>query len=193
MKGIVAAVVLGVGVASVPLASAQTAQGAAAVGPGVAGVAQTVSASAAITAIDPKTRSVTLKGPGGREHTVVAGPEVRNFDQLKVGDQVDLTYVESLVLELKKGGNAVVGRTEQAGGAAAPAGAKPGAIAGRRVTVVGEVVGIDAATQTLTVKGPRRTVELKLKDPEQFKRVAKGDKIEATFTEALAVSVAPKK
>ena len=32
-----------------------------------------------------------------------------------------------------------------------------------------------------------------MKDPEQFKRIAKGDRVEATYTEALAVAVEPAK
>jgi ASC-1-like (ASCH) protein len=43
----------------------------------------------------------------------------------------------------------------------------------------------------VTVKGPQRTVELKVRDPEQLKLVAVGDQIQATFTEALAVAVTP--
>ena len=35
---------------------------------------------------------------------VNAGPEVRNFDQIKVGDLLVVRYMESLTLELKKGG-----------------------------------------------------------------------------------------
>ena len=58
-------------------------------------------------------------------------------------------------------------------------------------TVVGDVIKLDAATQTITVKGPERTVELKARDPEQFKLVAVGDQIQATFTEAVAVAVTP--
>jgi len=58
----------------------------------------------------------------GNEKTVVAGPEVKNFAQLKVADQVNVQFLESLVLELKKGSDAVVGRTEKSGGAKAPEG-----------------------------------------------------------------------
>ena len=50
---------------------------------------------------------------------------------------------------------------------------------------------LDAVTQTVTVKGPERTVDLKVRDPEQFKLVAVGDQIQATYTEALAVAVTP--
>jgi hypothetical protein len=32
---------------------------------------------------------------------------------------------------------------------------------------------------------------LKVRDPEQFKRIAVGDQIEATYTEAVAVAVNP--
>ncbi len=63
--------------------------------------------------------------------------------------------------------------------------------AGRQVTVVGDVIEVDASTQTITVKGPQRTVNMKVRDPEQFKRVAEGDQIEATYTEAVALSVTP--
>ena len=83
--------------------------------PGMAGVAQTVNVQAKITKIDAKTREVTLKGPQGNELTVEAGPEVKNFSKLKVGDSVDVQYVESLVLELKKGAGRC-GRATRHGG-----------------------------------------------------------------------------
>jgi len=34
-------------------------------------------------------------------------------------------------------------------------------------------------------------VDLRVDDPEQFKLVAVGDQVEATFTEAVAISVEP--
>jgi Cu/Ag efflux protein CusF len=116
---------------------------------------------------------------------------VKNFDNLKVGDQVTLQYVEALALELKKGGGLVVQRTEQATGAAAKPGAKPAGAVGRQVTIVADVVAVDAAKQTVTLRGPQRTVELPIADAEQFKRIAKGDQVEATFTQAVAIAVEP--
>jgi ribosomal protein L6P/L9E len=64
---------------------------------------------------------------------------------------------------------------------------------GRQVTIVAEVVDVNAQTQVVTLKGPQRTVELKVKDPAQFKLVAKGDRVEATYTEAVAIAVTPAK
>jgi Cu/Ag efflux protein CusF len=160
-------------------------------GPGVVGAAQTVEVTATITAIDAATRAVTLKRKDGHEVTITAGPDVKNFAQMKVGDLVKVRYVEALTLELKKGSTAPVSRTEGAAAGAAKPGALPGAAAGRQVTIVAEVVGLDPATQMVTLKGPRHTVELKVRDPEQFKRIAKGDRVEATYTEALAIAVEP--
>jgi hypothetical protein len=172
-------------------ALAQTGGAVVAKEPGKVGVAETVKITAAITAIDRKTRDVTLKGPQGNEVVVTAGPEVRNFDQLKVGDNVNIEYVEALTLELKKGGGLVVQRTETAGAGRAKPGQQPGGAAGREVTVVADVVATDAATQTITLKGPQRTVQMRVPDPEQFKRIAKGDQVEATFFQALAVKLEP--
>ena len=184
-----------IGLAVVVAIPAHAQTGAAMVGtaPGKAAAVETVKMTATITAIDKATRDVSLKGPQGNEVVLTAGPEVKNFDKLKVGDQVNLDYIEALTLELKKGRGLVVQRSEKAGGGTAKPGEKPGAAAGRQVTVVADVVAVDPAKQVVTLKGPKRTVDLKIPDPEQFKRVAKGDQVEATYTQAVAIAVEPAK
>ena len=159
--------------------------------PGKVGIAQAVDITATISAIDAAKREITLKGPEGKEIPVVAGAEVKNFNQLKVGDKVDIQYVEALVLELKKGGGLPVARTQKDNMVTAKPGATPGAKGARQLTVVGDVIALDPVTQTVTLKGPQRTADLKVRDPEQFKLISKGDQIEATYTEALAIAVKP--
>lgn len=172
-------------------ASAHAQQGAVAVkkAPGMVAAAHTIKLTATITAIDPKTREVTLKGPEGNEVTVEAGSHVKNFAQMKVGDQVNAEYIEALSIELKKGGGQPVGVTRSADAGSAKAGKMPAGAAGRKVTVVADVVGLDPQTQTVTLRGPQRTVDIKVADPEQFKLIAKGDQVEATYAEALAMKV----
>jgi len=196
-----AIVVLAMMLAAAGTISAQAQTGAVVVGkgPGVAGAAKTVGITATITAIDPKKREVTLKGPQGNEVVVEAGSRVRNFSQMKVGDQVDVEYVEALTLELRKGGGQPVARTTDAAGGRAKEGKMPAGAAGHKVTVVADVVNVDPQTQTVTLRGPERTVDLKVRDPKQFALIAKGDQVEATYAQALAVKVervkgtAPKK
>ena len=191
MRQLLASIAFVVAVSAASPAAAQTGGVIAGTAPGKAGIAQTVKLTATITAIDAATRDVTLKGPQGKEVTVTAGPEVKNFANMKVGDQVNVEYVEALTLELKKGGGQKVERTEQSGAMGAKAGAPPGGAVGRQVTVVADVVDVDPAKKTVTLQGPKRTVELVVNDPEQLKRVAKGDQVEATYTQALAIAVEP--
>lgn len=159
--------------------------------PGKGAAASVVTVSAAVTAIDKDNRVVTLKGPQGNLFRVVAGPEVRNFDQIKVGDEVVVRHMEALSLELKKGGAGIRERVESESAARAPAGGKPGAAAARRVTVVADVVAVNARAQTVTLRGPEHTVDLRVRDPNQLKLVKVGDQVQATFTDAVAISVEP--
>lgn len=161
--------------------------------PGVAGAARKAEVTATITAIDAKTRDVTLKGPQGNELTLTAGPEVKNFAQMKVGDQVHVQYAEALMLELKKGSTAPVSRVDEDATHAAKAGERPAGIVGRKVTIMAEVMALDAARQTVTLRGPKRTVVLDVADPAQFALMAKGDRIEVTYAEAVAIAVEPAK
>ena len=191
MKTLVIPAAIALCVASAALA--QTAGTVVGTAPGAAMAANTVDIAATITAIDPKTRAVTLKGPQGRELSVTAGPEVKNFAQMKVGDQVNVKYVEALTLELKKGGGAKVERVEKDGAVAAKPGERPAGAVGRQIRVVADVVAVDAQKQVVTLKGPQRTVELKVRDPQQLAMIAKGDQVEAVFTEAMAIAVEPAK
>ena len=189
LKQLPLAIAIATAVALATAAGAQTGSAMVGTAPGAAAAAQTLKITATITAIDKSTRDVTLKGPEGNLVTVTAGPEVKNFDKLKVGDKVDLQYLEALTLELKKGGGMIVSRTEKAGAVAAKPGEKPGAGVGRQVTIVADVVAVDPAKQIVTLKGPQRTVDLRIPDPEQFKRIAKGDQVEAKYTQAVALTV----
>ena len=85
-------------------AGAETAAAAAAAQPGAkpAGVvAQQTTVTVTITAIDPKTPSVTFKGPAGNSRTVkVLHPE--RLQGVAVGDTVEITYTEALAVKVEK-------------------------------------------------------------------------------------------
>ena len=166
--------------------------GAVATAPGQAKAVALVTANGTIDSIDAATRTIKIKLPSGALREVEVGQEVRNFDQLKVGDKVKAKYVESLTIELKKDGKQVVGRTESTSLDRAQPGAKPGGVAKHEVTVVADVVNVDAKKHLVQVKNEHgETVDLNVKDPEQLKLVKKGDQVQATYTEAIAVSLEP--
>jgi len=169
-----------------------TVAGAVATEPGKGKAVAVVEASATVTAVDKATREVTLKMPSGHLEKVQAGEEVRNFDQIKVGDTLKIKYIESLALELKKGGKEVVGRKETGALDRSQPGQKPGGVVRREVTVVANVVAVDEAKMKVSVKNDKGEVyDFNLKDPAQVKLVKVGDQVQATYTEGLAVSMEP--
>ena len=160
--------------------------------PGKGVAMQAVKATATVESVDPATRAVKLKMPKGDTRTITAGEEVKNFDQIKVGDKVTAEYVEALAIELKKDGKAVVGRTETGSLERAAPGQKPGGVATREIVAVADVIGVDTAKKTVSVKnGQGETIVLNIRDPEQLKLIKKGDQIQATYTEAVAISLKP--
>lgn len=159
--------------------------------PGKATITQSAELTGQVVGIDKATRTVTLKGPKGNVLDIVAGDEVKNFDQVKLGDFVTTRYVQALTLELAKtkGGAPV---TMREGVARAQPGERPAGIVARQVTVLADVIGVDPKKKTITLKGPKgNIVELEVQNPDHFKVVKKGDQVQATYTEALAMSVEP--
>lgn len=179
------------GVASLA-AHAQSSQATVATTPGAVAGAHTTQITAKVIAVDPTQRTVTLQGKSGKTRTIEVGDQVRNFDQIKVGDTVHAKYTQALALEIKKGGGALPAPTEEGAITPPPApGAKPGGTVARKVTATVEVVAVDSAHQMVTVRGPRgNEVDVQAEDPSQLQNIKKGDHVQVTYVEALAIKVA---
>ncbi len=67
-------------------------------------VVDTATAIANVQSVNANTRTVVLQRPDGSLVTYECGPEVINFDQIRVGDQVTAQVVESVAVGLIKGG-----------------------------------------------------------------------------------------
>lgn len=157
--------------------------------PGATTVATRSTVSATVQAIDPKTRQVTLKGPYDRVITVTAGPEVTRLNEIKVGDTVVMNFSEALSLTLKKDGKELRSRRESAAPFRPVEGALPAGVTSSRVEIVADVIAVDATAQTVTLRGPKQTMELRVSDADQFALIKVGDQIQAVYTEAVAYSI----
>jgi hypothetical protein len=160
--------------------------------PGKAAAVRAVKLTAQVVAIDQASRTVTLKGPKGNVVDVVAGDEVKNFDQINVGDFVVVNFMQSLSLELQKTKSGAGGISTQSAAVTAKPGERPAAAAGHQVTAIAKVTAVDKKAKTITLKGPRgNSVTLDVQNPDQFKVVKVGDNVLVTYTEAVAISVEP--
>ena len=158
---------------------------------GAVAVADAIELQGTVTALDKNTRAVTIQGATGRVMTVTAGPQIKNFNKIKVGDLVTLSYVAALGLELKKGGGRLRESIESEQTARAKPGDKPSGSMNRTVKVIADVTAVDAGAGTITLRGPQRSVDLVVKDRELLTDVRVGDQIFATYEELTVLSITP--
>ena len=157
--------------------------------PKAIGAGATATVTATIKAIDETSRLVTLAFEDGTVDTVLAGPEVRRFSELKVGDKVTFAYHESAIVKLHKAGAATPSSAAKEG-MERSTGPKPGGTVAQQMTAVVTVEAIDPALPSITVKtedGSRMAHHVENKS--NLEGVAVGDRIEITFTRALMISV----
>jgi hypothetical protein len=152
----------------------------------------TVTATATVQAIDLKTRKVTLLGEDGKPYTFTASPEVRNLDQVAVGDTVKVKYTESLAVTVKRTDGSKPEASESASLDRSQPGQKPGGSAVSTVTVSAKIVAIDRTTNRVTLVGPEGNHRvLQVRDPKNLEGVQVGDMVHATYTESVGISVEP--
>ena len=143
-----------------------------------------------VTKIDAATRTVTLKNNDG-ETSIVAGPEVKNFAEIKVGDHFDVVYELAVAIELVKVKNpGVTSEQVTTSTATAPQGDKPGMITTNTVTATANVEAIDAAKNIVSLKGPQGNIfKVKVQNPDLMKDIAVNDQVKVVYTEAIAAVV----
>jgi Cu/Ag efflux protein CusF len=147
-----------------------------------------------IVAIDRANRVITLKAKDGSIESVFAGPDVKRFDELKVGDTVTVRYQESVVVQVRKpgdpppasrGGDTTVTRNT---------GPTPGATLSRQMTAIVTIHAIDLGVPSVTIKAEDGAVSsFKVEDKKSLEGFKVGDKVQITYTQAYAVSVEPGK
>lgn len=151
--------------------------------------ANMIKISATIQAIDSTTRSLTLRDEKGNEDTFTVGPAVQRFNELKVGQKVNITYYESIVFQLLKPGEKGGGASIEAALDRAKTKLPAGTVAVQDKATV-TVKAVDPAVPSITVTtADGRTVTRIVEDKKNIEGVKAGDKIDITFTRALLTSV----
>jgi len=181
------------GVPVIPIEGELTPQAAAtvAIRPTVPGgaVVKVVELRATVTAIDSANRQLTLLGQEGIRQTVTVGPEVANFPQIQVGDEVKVRGTEALVVQMADSG-ASAGDGAAAALATAPEGAKPAAAAGGTIQIVGTILAIDEPTRLVTLQfedGSTHKFPVRA-DVDLSKRKA-GERVVFRYSAMMAASV----
>jgi hypothetical protein len=160
-------------------------------GPGWGIASVTTMAQGRVVAVDAPSRRLDLELADGRLVGLRAGAEVRRLHEIRVGDVINVAFVEALVLELRKNGAPVVTRSQGTDVRRGPSNAPAAGVRTAEETVLADVLAVDRALGTVTLRGPSQVVSLRIRDPRQLALIEVGDQVQATYAEATAVSVDP--
>jgi hypothetical protein len=149
---------------------------------------ETITETATVTAIEKATRAVTLLAEDGTYSVVTAPPEMKRFDELKVGDKIKARYYENIVLRLKVPGEKDVDSGTM--GATRGTGVRPGATVAEQRTITATITQLDPKVPSITFTGPNGwKYSSHVEDKKALDKVKVGDKVDITWTQAALVSI----
>jgi len=156
---------------------------------------QLAEATASVTAVDSAKRLISLKDQDdGSEFTVEAGDDVRNFSQIKVGDEVNVQYYQALAADVTKA-EASDSNDAVLLGARAAEGDRPAGGLATLYTAIVTIDSVDAAKGTVSFTGPegkkRETTVQRQAGRDFISQLKPGDRVQLTYGESLAIAVAP--
>jgi hypothetical protein len=141
-----------------------------------------------IEAVEAQTRTVTIKKADGTYVTTVAGPEIKRFDELKIGDKVTAKFYENVIVRVKKPGEPDV--DSKAAGTTGAGQATPGGTKAKQRTITATITAMDPNVPSITFTGPNGwKYTSRVQDPAAASQVKVGDKVDIVWTEAALVSI----
>lgn len=147
--------------------------------------------SATVSAIDYKTRSVLLKDAQGNKRTVIAGPDVANLDQVKVGDQVNIVAAVETVVYLRDRG-----QSAQDGAAAmvlSGTGSNVGVLRAANQQFTAVVTAVNVAQHKVTLKySDNSSKVLAVRKDVVISPSDIGREVVINISHAMAITVAPR-
>lgn len=159
------------------------------------GRAVAVEMEAEVTAIDLKTREVTLRGPDGVETTFHAPEKLVKLEDVSVGDRVVGTFFAALEGEIRTPTAEELAEpwVEMQGKSVSADAAAPGVEGARVIRAVVTIEELNAEAGTVVIKDSRGKVHM-IGDvePEKMVGVKVGQTAVVVFTEAMALTLEKK-
>jgi hypothetical protein len=141
-----------------------------------------------VTAVDPANRTVTVTSDTGKSNTYKLGDAVSNLDQIKAGDEIKGTLLQSVAVAIRKLNASPSDAGEPTTFAVAPKGATPSVIMTKQVTAT--IVSVDTKARTVSVVGPEGGEQVIQVGPEvKLDGYQTGDEVTLRVTVGLVVRV----
>lgn len=157
---------------------------------------ESATAKVVVQSIDRATRRVVVTDDKGEAISIKAPPEARNFDNLKPGDTVTVTYTLQTEYVLSAPNAPLPSDAAAVLEARTAKGERPGGLVANQIVVTGAIVAIDTAKHTLKLVSPDggavHTVVVKSAEGRNaMPRMKVGDTITAYVSESMLLTVQP--
>ena len=142
-------------------------------------------------AIDEAHRKLELKHPDGRITAYHCGPEIVNFNQIKIGDRIKATVVEEMAVSLKPS-TAAETLSQSAVVVRAPGGSTPDFKNVETLKFTAKIMAIDTWGGTVTLQlanGQTRTIHCS--DAINLADFNVGDDVAVTSVDSTTIAVEP--
>ena len=148
-----------------------------------------IEAVVTVVRVDPKERTVTIRGPEGGVHKLNVPPEAQNFDKVKQGDRYRMKYMQAIAVGIRQGGAPANIETRDV--KVAPKGGPSGGMVVKTQQRAVVIDAIDYHNRSVAVRGPAGSTAMKVADDVSLDGLSAGDRVAVTFIEAIAVEMVP--
>jgi hypothetical protein len=147
---------------------------------------------AVVTGVDQQRRLLALEGADGGRAVLPVAEEFRDFETLRVGDQVVVSYTEAIAWQVRPSDTGAPGVSTRETLSNPKPGEAPGGAIERAITITATITAFDVARGTVTLTGPQgRFRTFKAHRPADLEKIRVGDLVDITYSEALALAVRP--
>ena len=147
---------------------------------------------ALVTGVDQQRRLLALESDDGAIAVLPVAEEFRDFDKLRVGDPVVVSYTEAIAWQVKPADKGAPGVSARETLSNPKPGEAPGGAIERAITITATITAFDVARGTVTLTGPQgRSQTVKAHNPADLEHIRVGDLVDITYSEALALAVRP--
>jgi Cu/Ag efflux protein CusF len=139
--------------------------------------------------VDTDKRKMTMKLDNGKRTTLKVDKRVKDLDQFKPGDRVQLSYTEEIIAMADRSDEGAAALAKYGAIAVEPEGDNPALVKVDTTQIRGKIVSVDPKKRRLTFEDPdgkKRTMTLshRIKDLDQFKP---GQTINMAITDEMVV------
>jgi len=149
-----------------------------------------IKATMTVEKVDLQHRKVTVILEDGKKKTYKVDKSVQNLDEVQVGDRLDVSYTEEVMLMAGKSGEtpgaAAIGEV-----GVAPKGAKPAMVMADTSAVSVKILGVDAEKHRVTFEDPdgkKKSIKVS-KSFQKLDQLQVGDTVDMVVAESLVVNI----